>query len=83
MPQPSSTLVTDLVFLLVPAFATAIGIWSKGTLSGEQIVGAWTLSLGYAAGRPAGTATTVPVAPRRAAITDGGSDIVPSAGGAA
>lgn len=50
--KPASTVVTDLVFVVVPIAATALGIWSKGTLSGEQIVAAWTLSLGYAAGRP-------------------------------
>lgn len=46
------TIVTDLVFLAVPICATALGVWGNGVVSGEQIVGAWTLSLGYAAGRP-------------------------------
>lgn len=48
----SATMITDLVFVVVPVAATAVAIWSKGTLSADQITAAWTLALGYAAGRP-------------------------------
>lgn len=48
----NATVITDLVFVVVPVAATCIAIWSKGTLSADQITAAWTLSLGYAAGRP-------------------------------